>query len=92
MKKAKKPTTDFSGIDQSYDDIMDPVDRFHAAHQSLIKWVNTSRKEKEAHIRESLKIIKHNQLNYRQHDYVYESHKLLFDTVHEIFSEKYRQR
>jgi hypothetical protein len=84
--------TDFSGIDQSYDDIMDPVDRFHAAHQSLIKWVNTSRKEKEAHIRESLKIIKHNQLNYRQHDYVYESHKLLFDTVHEIFSEKYRQR
>jgi hypothetical protein len=84
--------TDFSGIDQSYDDIVDPVERFHAAHQSLIKWVNTSRKEKEMYIRESLKIIKHNQMNYRQHDYVYESHKRLYNTVQEIFAEKYRKQ
>jgi len=84
--------TDFSGIDQSYDDIVDPVERFHAAHQSLIKWVNTSRKEKEMHIRQSLKIIKHNQMNYRQHDYVYESHKRLYNTVQEIFAEKYRKQ
>jgi hypothetical protein len=84
--------TDFSGIDQSYDDIVDPLERFCAAHQSLIKWVNTSRKEKEMYIRESLKTIKHNQMNYRQHDYVYESHKRLYNTVQEIFAEKYRKQ
>lgn len=94
LKELKKMgyQTDFPGIDQSYDDIPDPVDRFYAAHSSLIKWVNTSRTQKESFIRESLKIIKHNQVIYGQHDYVYESHKKLFDTVKEIFSEKYRQQ
>jgi hypothetical protein len=84
--------TDFPGLDQSYDDIQSPVDRFYAAHESLTKWVNTSRKHKESFIRESLKMVKQNQLNYMQHDYVYESHKRLFNTVEEIFSGKYKQR
>jgi len=84
--------TDFDGIDQSYDDIIDPIDRFYAAHLSLIKWVNTSRAEKELNIQKSLEIIKHNQKNYKKYDYVYESHKRLYETVQEIFSGKYRQR
>lgn len=84
--------TDFPGIDQSYDDIMDPLERFRAAHLSLSNWVNTRRKHKESYIRESLKMVKHNQLNFGLHDYIHESHKRLFDTVQEIFLETYRQQ
>jgi hypothetical protein len=82
--------TDFPGIDQSYDEILDPVDRFYAAHNSLIKWINTSRKDKEMYLRESLKILKHNQTVFKSHDYTYESYKRLLKTTREIFSGSYR--
>jgi len=82
--------TDFPGIDQSYDDIIDPVDRFHAAHNSLIKWVNTSRKDKEMYLRQSLKILKYNQNVFKSRDHTYESYKRLLKTTQEIFAGTYR--
>lgn len=82
--------TDFPGIDQSYDDIVDPVDRFYAAHNSLIKWINTSRKDKEMYLRESLKMLKHNQNVFKSHDYTHESYKRLLKTSKEIFLGTYR--
>lgn len=84
--------TDFPGIDQSYDDILNPVDRFYAAHASLEKWVNTSRNQKNEYLMKSLKILRHNQKVFVSHDYVYESYKKLFDEVSKIFLGTHRRK
>jgi hypothetical protein len=66
--------TDFYGIDQSYDDIIDPIDRFYKFHLSLSKWINLDRNSKIQSIKKSKDIIEHNFNFYKTKDYVKESY------------------
>lgn len=83
--------TDFSGIDQSYDNIVNPTERFYAAHRSLKQWINTSRKQKEDSLKKSLDVIHHNQEIYKHHDYTYESYKNLWKVTEKIFAGNYNK-
>jgi hypothetical protein len=51
---------DFPGIDQSYDDIINPIERFNQFHNSLEKWCKYSRKDKTQFCKSSLELVKHN--------------------------------
>lgn len=65
--------TDFHGIDQSYDEIADPIVRFKNFHLSLEKWIKLSREEKIAAILKSKDAIEHNFNFYKTQNYVTDS-------------------
>ena len=52
--------TDFSGIDNSYDDITDHAERMHAAHESLSAWCSMSQEARNDHMQANRAIIQHN--------------------------------
>jgi hypothetical protein len=80
--------TDFYGIDQSYDDIADPIIRFKHFHLSLEKWIKLSRKEKIAAILKSKDAIEHNFSFYKTKDYITESFNRLKWTFLTLKQEK----
>jgi hypothetical protein len=77
--------TDFAGIDQSYDNIEDPLERFTAAHRSLTAWVKLDRDKKIKYIQESMPIIDYNRELFNKQDYVYQSYSALFKKCQDIF-------
>lgn len=77
--------TDFEGIDQSYDDIKDPYQRFHAAHKSLKEWIAIPRGQKTDLLMRSMRKISHNQQAFYSHNYEAESYDRLKTRVKEIF-------
>jgi hypothetical protein len=52
--------TDWCGIDPSYNDIVDDVERLQATHNELLKWVNLPMEEKLDRINNSMPTIEHN--------------------------------
>ena len=52
--------TDFSGIDQSYDDIDNHFDRMIASHSSLSAWCSMSQEVRNEHMQKNQEILKHN--------------------------------
>jgi len=81
--------TDFIDIDQTYDTIDDPIQRFIAAHQSLENWINLSRDCKKKIINKNLEIIAYNQEHFRQQDYIKKSFQSLYSCAEEIINHKY---
>jgi hypothetical protein len=77
--------TDFEGIDQSYDIIEDPIERFAAAHRSLKKWTRLGRSEQIECIMKSMPAIDHNRIHFAQQDYVKQSYDALFEKCTSIF-------
>lgn len=69
--------TEWCGIDPSYNDIKDDLQRFDATHKELYNWVTTSRDEKHKRILSSLDVIEHNFNLIRQKDFYH-------DALHEI--------
>ena len=80
--------TDFHGIDQSYDEIVDPIARFNCFHLSLKKWIGLSREEKIAAILKSKNAIEHNFNFYKTKDYTKESFNRLKWTLLKLKQEK----
>lgn len=60
---------DFPGIDQTYDDIENPIDRFNKFHDSLEKWCNYSRKDKLNFCKFSLPLVRHNKNLFNSNNY-----------------------
>lgn len=91
LKKLKSMgyKTDFFGIDQTYDDIENPYERFMACHKSLKKWISLSREDKIKNIEMSLPMINYNQSLFQSKDYVKLSYKKLYNTVDKIFKKEY---
>ena len=58
--------TDFSGIDDSYDEIEDTSDRLRAIHKILKGWCALSPEERRAHLAKSEEAIVHNMIHYRE--------------------------
>lgn len=81
--------TDFFGIDQTYDDIENPYERFHAVHKSLKAYIDTPRNDKITNTLKSLEMIKHNQELFRKTDFINNSYKKLYTTVDKIFRKEY---
>lgn len=52
--------TDWCGIDPSYNDIEDDIERMQATHNELLKWVNLPMEEKLDRINNSMPTIEHN--------------------------------
>ena len=52
--------TDWCGIDPSYNDIDNDVERLQATHTELLKWVQLSMEDKLKRIAESMSTIEHN--------------------------------
>lgn len=52
--------TDWCGIDSSYNDIEDDVERMQTTHNILLDWVRLSRDEKNKRIMSSMPTIEHN--------------------------------
>ena len=52
--------TDWCGINPSYNDIEDDIERLQATHTELLKWVNLSMEEKLTRIGNSMPTIEHN--------------------------------
>lgn len=77
--------TDFPGIDQTYDEIIDPIERFDAAHRSLERWTKYDRDTKIHLLKESIPIVEHNLEVYKSHDYEIESFQSLFKKIHKMF-------
>lgn len=77
--------TAFKGIDQSYDFIEDPLERFAAVHQSLKSWVHLDRTEKIKYILESMPMIDHNKKTFAMQDYDRQSFSNLFNKCQSIF-------
>jgi len=77
--------TDFAGIDQSYDNIEDPFERFAAAHRSLRSWVKLDRDKKIKYIQESMPIIEYNRKLFNKQDYIYDAYSALFKKCQDIF-------
>ena len=73
--------TRFYGIDQSYDDIKDPIKRFQVFHQSLEKWCKYSYEEKKNFIEKSLPYIEYNQNLFRSKNYIKDYYDCLYKTV-----------
>lgn len=82
--------TDFEGIDQSYDKIVNPRDRFIKFHQSLKKWVDTPRKEKIKFLENSLDTIEHNRNTFLSNTYERDGYKNILNTVKQIRQGTYR--
>jgi len=80
--------TDFHGIDQSYDEIVDPIVRFKYFHLSLEKWIRLSREEKIAAIIKSKGAIEHNFNFFKTKDYIEESFSKLKWTLLTLKQEK----
>ena len=81
--------TDFVDIDQTYDSIDDPIDRFNAAHQSLENWIKLSRDSKKRIISKNLEIIAYNQEHFRKQNYIQQSFRSLYSCAEEIINHKY---
>lgn len=69
--------TNFYGIDQSYDEIIDPITRFYQFHLSLTKWISLSRDVKIENIKRSKDLIEHNFNLLQSKNYVQESYNRL---------------
>lgn len=82
--------TDFYGIDQSYDTIINTRDRFIAFHDSLKKWIDMPRSDKIKNIKKSLPLIDHNRSIFMRSDYENDGIKSMLITVNQIFERKYR--
>jgi hypothetical protein len=80
--------TDFHGIDQSYDEIADPIVRFKRFHLSLEKWIKLSREEKITAILKSKDAIEHNFNFYKTKDYIQDSFNRLKWTFLTLKQEK----
>jgi len=52
--------TDWTMINNWYDDIQDHTHRFKAAHQELLRWCNLTREEQLEHLYKSRDVLKHN--------------------------------
>ena len=65
--------TDWCGIDPSYNDIKDHVERFNATHQVVLDWVNLSRAEQQLKIENNMTVIDHNFQLMQQRDFYKEA-------------------
>jgi hypothetical protein len=81
--------TDFEGIDQSYDEILNPYERFQAFHKSLENWIKLTRAQKEDIIMENLNKITYNQNLFRSTNYNRDTGLRLMTTVQNLFNNKY---
>jgi hypothetical protein len=81
--------TEFKGIDQSYDNIEDPFERFSAVHRSLKNWVDLDRSVQLEYIAESMPMIEHNRKLFNRTDFMLESYSRLFAKCKAIFKEIY---
>jgi hypothetical protein len=81
--------TAFKGIDQSYDNIEDPFERFSAVHRSLKNWVDLDRSVQLEYIAESMPMIEHNRKLFNRTDFMSESYSRLFAKCKAIFKEIY---
>lgn len=81
--------TEFKGIDQSYDNIEDPFERFSAVHRSLKNWVELDRSVQLEYIAESMPMIEHNRKLFNSTDFELESYSRLFAKCKAIFKESY---
>jgi hypothetical protein len=61
----------------SYDHVLDDLQRFHAFHETLLKWKNMSYASKTAAIEQWLEYINHNFQAYRQINFK----RIMFDTI-----------
>lgn len=77
--------TDFPGIVQTYDEIIDPVKRFDAAHYSLERWISYKRNTKIDLLKKAMPIVEHNLKVYKLHDYEIESFQKLYKKIHTMF-------
>jgi hypothetical protein len=82
--------TNFFGINQTYDRILNPKDRFVAFHDSLKKWINTPRDVKIKLLVKSIPMIEHNRKIFSSVNYENDGYKMLMSTVRDIFHERYR--
>ena len=82
--------TNFFGINQRYDRILNPKDRFVAFHDSLKKWINTPRDVKIKLLVKSIPMIEHNRKIFSSVNYENDGYKMLMNTVKDIFQERYR--
>lgn len=82
--------TDFHGINQSYDTIINTKDRFTAFHNSLKNWIDMPRHEKIENLNKSLTMIDHNRKIFIQNDYENDGIKSMLTTIRQIFQGKYR--
>lgn len=82
--------TDFSGIDSSYDDIINPRDRFYYVHEILSKWVHMSLEDKKSHVEKSLPTIYHNLEHFKKQKYVIDTYIRLRETLEKIETNTYR--
>jgi hypothetical protein len=69
--------TDFNGLDQSYDDIVDDSERFLQFHQSLRTWCMQDSEIRRTAIYKWDSIIQHNFQNYKKFNFK----KTMFDNV-----------
>jgi hypothetical protein len=69
--------TDFDGIDQSYDDVLDDSERFTQFHQSLRTWCLLDAEIRRTAIYKWDNIIQHNFQNYKKSNFK----KTMFDNV-----------
>jgi hypothetical protein len=82
--------TDFFGIDQRYDQIINTRERFIAFHNSLKKWIEKPRYVKIKEIQKSLPLIEHNRKVFLENNYEINSYKGILDTVKRIHRGKFR--
>lgn len=81
--------TEFRGIDQRYDNIIDPVERFNAFHRSLSAWINTDRKKQIKIMMSNIDIVEYNRNYFLKQDHEKDSFKKLYSTVKDIFLNRY---
>lgn len=58
--------TDWTMINNYYDDVVDHKKRFHLAHQELFNWCSLSREEQHEEITKSRDVLIHNRLRIRE--------------------------
>lgn len=84
--------TNFPGLDQSYDLIQNPRERFLAFHRTLQSWINIDRKQKLEMIDKWMPIILHNQEMFKTQTHEFDSYTTLLKTASSIFDNTYRKK
>jgi len=80
--------TDFAGIDNSYDDIIDPKERMLEIHNQLERWCNYTQEERNNFIIESNETLVHNMLHYRKTNHFKETINKIERTSERYFHDK----
>jgi len=78
---------DWCGIDPSYNDIIDPIERFNKTHEVLYNWNQLSKRDKIIKIEKSMDTIEHNFNEMKKRDLYNESILEIYRRSKEYFGE-----